>query len=99
MKTSLKVVLGVVAALVAIRIFPVLLLPIVLGVIVTLACGSVLAGGLAALLAATLSLLAALLAVGLVALAVLSPLWIPALAIVGIVSLCRRSRPPVISPA
>lgn len=99
MKTFLKVLLGVAVCFVAIHFFPLLLVPVIFGVAVTLIVGSALVGGLAALLATTLSLLAGLLVVMLVALAVLSPIWLPILAIVGLISLCRKSQPPLVSAA
>lgn len=79
MKTFLKILLFVLLAMVVIHIFPLLLVPATLSVVVMLGLGALLVG-----------VLAALLAVALVVLTVLSPLWLPLLAVFGLVSLCRR---------
>lgn len=92
MKTFGKILLFVVLGLVCVHFFPVLLLPLILGVVALLVIGTLLAGGLAALAATGLSVLAVLLTVVLVLLAVLSPIWLPVLAIAGLISLCRRPR-------
>ena len=79
MKTFLKILLFVLLAMVVIHVFPLLLVPATLSVLVMLGIGAVLVG-----------VLAAVLAVALVILTVLSPLWLPGLAVLGLVSLCRR---------
>ncbi len=79
MKTFLKVLLLVAAAIVAVK-----LLPAMLGF------GCALALGL--LIAATVgvSLLAAGLCLGLLVLALLSPIWLPVLVVLGIVLMVRK---------
>jgi MYXO-CTERM domain-containing protein len=79
MKTFLKILLFGLLAVVVIHVFPLLLVPATLSVVVMLGLGVLLVG-----------VLAALLAVALVVLTVLSPLWLPLLAVFGLVSLCRR---------
>jgi hypothetical protein len=79
MKTFLKVLLLLVAALVCIK-----LLPFALG----LACASLAVLGGLALLGASLAAL--FVTVALLAALVLSPIWVPVLLICGLVALCRR---------
>jgi hypothetical protein len=93
MKTLGKILLFTLLALVALHLFPILLLPVGLSVAALFALGAVLVGVLAALLGTGLSLVAAVLAVALVLLAVTAPLWLPALAIYGLIKLCSRNRP------
>jgi hypothetical protein len=80
-KTFLKVVLVLVAALIAIRLLP-----------VTLAIGCGL--GLAVLVIAGLGLsaVAVALVVVIALAAVLAPIWLPLLAIIGIIALVKRNR-------
>ena len=78
MKTFLRVLLCVVVTVVAFKLLPVLMVPVVLG-------------GLAAAAGVGLILLLVLLAVALAVVAVLAPIWIPVLAIVGLVALIRRA--------
>ncbi len=80
MKTTLKVVLLVVLAVVALKLLP---LTVGLG----FAAGLFLVG----LLVAGLSLVAAVAVLGLILAAVLAPIWIPVLVVAGIVSLFRRA--------
>jgi hypothetical protein len=80
--TFLKVLLLLVAVLVAIRLLP-----------LTLLAGFGLIGAAFGVLAAGLSVVAALVCTALLVAAVLSPLWIPILAVIGIVALCRRRSP------
>lgn len=80
MKTFLKVLLIVVAVIVAVKLLPIAFI-----------AGCVAAGLLAALAVLGVSLAALLVCAALGVAAVLSPIWVPVLAIIGIVSLCRRS--------
>lgn len=79
MKTFLKVLLIVVAVIVALK-----LLPIALGL------GCVVAAILAGLAVLGVSLAALLVCAALVVAAVLSPVWMPVLAIIGVIALFRR---------
>jgi hypothetical protein len=79
MKTFLKVLLIVVAVIVALK-----LLPIALGM------GCVVAAILAGLAVLGVSLAALLICAALVVAAVLSPVWVPVLAIIGVIALFRR---------
>lgn len=78
-KTFLKILLVVVAALVAIKLLP-----------VTLALGFVLGLAVVGLAIAGLSVVAALAVGAIVVAAVLSPVWIPVLLIVGLIALVKR---------
>lgn len=92
MKTFGKILLFSFLALAVLHLFPILLVPVMLGLAALLVIGTVLVGVLAAVLGTGLSLVAGILAVLVVLLAVLSPLWLPALAIYGLVKLCSRNR-------
>jgi hypothetical protein len=81
MKTFLKILLIVVAVIVAVKLLP-----------IAFAAGCLTAGLLAGLAAFGVSMMALLACAGLLVLAILSPIWIPVLAIVGIVALFRRNR-------
>ena len=81
MKTFFKVLLILIAALVAVKLLPVAL---VIGCIVAVPVG------LLAILG--VSLVGVIVVAALVMAAVLSPVWLPVLAVVGIVTLCRRGR-------
>lgn len=94
MKTFLKIVLCVLGVLVVLKLFPLFLIPALVGMALLLLAGVLLAGGVATIAATGLSLVIALLAVVLVVAAALSPIWIPVLAVCGIVSLCRRRKTP-----
>lgn len=83
MKTFLKVVLLVIAAVVAVKLLP-----------LTLGLGILLGITLVALAAVGVSILALVLGLGVVLAAVLSPIWIPVLAIVGLVALVKRGNRP-----
>ena len=80
MKTFLKVILLVLAAIVALRVLRV---AFVIGCLVALPVAGLAIAGVSLVGAALIALLAAA--------AMLSPVWLPVLAIVGIVALCRRS--------
>jgi hypothetical protein len=80
MKTFLKVLLILIAAVVAVKLLPFAFLAV---------CG--VAAVLAGLLVLGVSLAAVLICAVLAAAAALSPIWLPVLAIVGIVALCRRN--------
>ncbi len=79
MKTFLKAVLLVAAAIIAVKLLP-----------LTLALGFVLGFALVALLGLGVSILGLLAVVAAGLLAVLAPLWIPVLAIIGLVALCKK---------
>lgn len=79
MKTFLKILLIVVAVVVAVKLLPIAFI-----------AGCVAAGLLAALAVLGVSLAALLVCAALGVAAVLSPIWVPVLAIIGIVSLYRR---------
>ncbi len=79
MKTFLKVVLLVVAAVVAVKLLP-----------LTLAFGFVLGLLLVGLLVLGLSLVAVVLIAAVALAAVLAPIWIPVLAIVGLITLIKK---------
>jgi len=91
MNTFGKILLVTLLALVAIHVFPVLLVPLVLAGLALLITGLALAGGLIGVAATGLTLVAGVLAVLLVVAALLAPIWLPGLAIYGIVVLCRRN--------
>lgn len=80
MKTFLKVVLLVIAAVIAVKLLP-----------LTLGLGILLGLTLVVLAAVGVSFFALVLGLGVVLAAVLSPIWIPVLAIVGLVALIKRS--------
>lgn len=83
MKTFLKILLVLVAVIVAIKLLPfTIALACVLGLAVA---GMVVLGG---------SALVLLVCAGLAAAVLLSPIWIPVLALVGIIALCRRLNRP-----
>jgi hypothetical protein len=86
MNNFLKVSLCVIGAFIAIRVLPVLMVPLVLGGLALLLIGGLLFGGVVALAGSGLAALAVLLVLG----AALAPIWIPILAVVGLVSLLRR---------
>lgn len=102
MKTFWKVLLFILVGLVCLRFLPVLLIPMVLGLLAMFAIGALLLGGLATVAATGISVIGGTLVVVLVLLAALSPIWVPVLAIVGLVSLFRRGnrpgpQPPVVA--
>jgi hypothetical protein len=78
MNPFLKVVLVLLAALVAIKLLP-----------LTMLFFGLLCAAIATMAALGLSAVAVLLAIGLTLALLLSPLWVPVLAIVGIVALVR----------
>ena len=80
MKTFLKVVLLVIAAVVIVK-----MLPMIFGL------GFLFAGAVFGFIALAASVIAALLGSALVVMVVLSPIWVPILAIVGIIALVKRS--------
>ena len=81
MKTFLKVLLIMIALVVAVKLLPAVF------VLVCLA-----AAGIALVAVSGLSILAGILCAALVVAALLSPIWLPVLAIVGLVALCRSGR-------
>jgi hypothetical protein len=84
MNTFLKIVLLVIAVIVAIKLLP-----------ITIGLGGLFIGLLVGLAAMGVSALLALLGLGLALAALTSPIWIPVLLIVGLVALIKRtSRPP-----
>lgn len=80
MKTFLKVLLIVVAVVIAVKLLP-----------IAFVVGCAVAALLAGLAVLGVSLAALLICAALAVAALLSPIWVPILAIVGIVALCRRS--------
>jgi hypothetical protein len=87
MNTPVKVLLCIVAAVLALKFLPLLLIPVALGGLALLAVGGLLFSGVVAVAGLGLAALLALLIVC----AVLSPIWIPVLAVVGVIALIRRS--------
>jgi hypothetical protein len=85
MKTFLKVLLGAVGVIIAIK-----LLPRIIGL------GVALVGAFLGLVGAGIAVVAALFSGAIALVAVLAPLWVPVLAIVGIVALCRRKKPEIV---
>lgn len=91
MKTFLKVLLFVLLGLLAIKLLPFVLFPVVVaGAGLLLAVGLAFAG-IAAVAGIGVAVVVALVALLVVLLTVLSPIWIPVLAIVGLIALIRRS--------
>ena len=79
MKTFLKILLIVTAAVIAVKLLP-----------FTLALGLLLGLLMVGLILCGLSLVAVVLAVAVALAAVLAPLWIPALVILGLIALIKR---------
>jgi len=90
LKTFLKVLLILAAAVLLFKLLPILALPLFLAVGIVLAIGGVLAGGLAVAATAVLVTLLVALVAALALVGVLSPLWIPVLAVVGLIALGRK---------
>ncbi len=90
MNTFLKVLIVLVAVVVAFKLLPVLMLPVVLGAVGLLLFAVLLIGGVAAMAGVGLAGITAILAVGLVVLTALSPVWVPVLVIVGLIALIRH---------
>ena len=91
MNTFWKVLLVILAVLLAIKLLPAfLLVPFVIG-LPLLALAECVFGGLATIATVGLVLVTVLAVVTLVLLAVLSPIWIPLLLIVGLVALIARA--------
>jgi hypothetical protein len=87
MNTPVKVLLCIVAAVLALKFLPVLLIPVALSGVALFAVGGLLFSGVVAVAGLGLAALLALLLIC----AVLSPIWIPVLAVVGVIALIRRS--------
>lgn len=79
MQTIIKIVLLLLAAIIAIKLLP-----------LTLAIGCILAAGLAVVTVLGVSAAVVLLGVAIVLAALLSPLWLPVLLMMGVVVLVRR---------
>lgn len=90
MTTFLKIVLCVIAAILAIKLLPVLLAPVLLVGLVALLLAGLLLGSAGLVASIGVALLAGFFVLALVLLAVLSPIWIPVLLIVGLVALLRK---------
>ncbi|HRE80457.1 MAG TPA: hypothetical protein PLN52_05375 [Opitutaceae bacterium] len=90
MTTFLKVLVVALLVLVAIKLWP--LIALVLGFIgcLLMAVGGGLLGGISALAAGAIAILAVVVSVGFTALVLLSPIWIPLLMVLGVIALCRR---------
>lgn len=86
MKTFLKVLLLVVAVILAVKLLP-----------IAFVIGCAVAALLAGLAVLGVSLAALLLCAALAVVALLSPIWVPVLAIVGVVALCRRHGGPKVA--
>jgi hypothetical protein len=80
MNTFLKIILFLVLAIVAIKLFP---LTLALGIVLALTIGCAAFVGF--------SVVAAVLVVALAAVAALAPIWLPALAVIGIIALCKKA--------
>jgi hypothetical protein len=91
MKLFLKVLLYVLLALVAIKLLPFFLFPVLIGGGGLLLVAGLAFGGFVTVAGLGVAAAAALLAVVIALAAALSPIWIPILAVVGIVALIRRS--------
>ena len=89
MNTFLKVLLVALLAIVAVHVFPIIMVPVALILAVALLAGLIFAGGAGIVLVLALGLVIGLLALALGLAAALAPIWIPVLAIFGIVSLIR----------
>ncbi|MBI4623982.1 MAG: hypothetical protein HY736_12300 [Verrucomicrobia bacterium] len=79
MNPFLKIILILVAAVIAVKLLP-----------LTLALGCIFAAALAVFALVGVSLVAVLLCLGLLLAALLSPIWIPLLALVGLIALIKR---------
>ena len=90
MVICLKVLLVVALGLVIIHVWPVALVPLVIGLLLVLGLGVLLLIGLVVLGAAGLGAVIGLLAAAVVLLALFSPVWIPAVVILGIIWLVKR---------
>lgn len=91
MKTFLKVLLFVLLAVLAIKLLPFFLVPVLFVGAGLLLIAGLAFGGLAAVAGVGIAFLVALLAVVVVLVAVLAPIWIPVLAVIGLIALVRRS--------
>ena len=93
MNTFLKVLLCVVAAVIALKLLPFLLFPIMAGGFAILVVAGLVLGGVMAFAGAGIAVITTLLLGVIALLAVSSPLWIPVLLVVGLVALiCRIAR-------
>lgn len=92
MNTALKILLGVVLVVVAIKLLPVLLVPVGLGLLALVVVGGLLLAGVLAVAGTGLAAVAVVLAIVVAVAAALSPVWIPVLAVIGLIALIRRSR-------
>lgn len=79
MNTFLKVLLVLVAVVIAVKLLP-----------ITLALGCIFAAALAIFALVGMGVVAGLICLGLVLAALLSPIWIPLLALVGLIALIKR---------
>ena len=92
MKTALKILLGVVLALVAIKLLPILLIPVGIGLIALLVIAGLLLAAVVGVAGTGLTAVAVIAGILLALAAVLAPIWLPVLAVLGIVALVKRSR-------
>jgi hypothetical protein len=98
----LKVLLVVACGIVLVHVWPVAIVPLVIGLGLILGCGALLLASLAALGAVGVVVVIGLLAAAAVLLAILSPVWIPVLLIVGLVCLVKKpggSKPRTVASA
>ncbi|ACB73803.1 hypothetical protein [Opitutus terrae] len=90
MNTFAKVLLCLVAVLLAIKFLPVLTVGVFFLALMILLLAGLLLGGAGVLLGGVGAAVAALIVVALLAVAVLSPIWIPVLAVIGVLALIKR---------
>ena len=97
-KTSLKVLLVLCAAVLLLKLLPVLAVPLFLALAIFLGVGGLLAGGLAVAATAVVATVLCLVVAALAVVGVLSPIWVPVLAVVGVIALARKlSHRPAVS--
>ncbi|MGA2444400.1 MAG: hypothetical protein ABSG50_03095 [Opitutaceae bacterium] len=86
----LKVLLVVALGIVIIHVWPLAIVPLVIGLLLVLGLGVLLLTGLVAVGATGLGVVIGLLALAIVLLALFSPVWIPVAVILGIVWLVKK---------
>lgn len=92
MKTFFQILLCVLLVVVAIKLLPFILFPLVIGGGALLLIALLALGGVVTVAGLGVAAAATLLAVAIALIAALSPIWIPVLAVVGIIALIRRSK-------
>ena len=91
MKTFLKVLLILIAAVIAIKLLPVLLVIGGVGIGGLLLAGCLLVAAVGVLATLGLSIAAAVVAVALIVTVALSPIWVPIAVVLGIIALVRKT--------